>query len=172
MNEKHKRIEELYTRERERLFSIALKLLMNWHDAEDAVEEVYYAIIRMKRDFSNFDEEQMDRYLTTVVKNKAYDIIYRRKLENIYKKTVIRIPYIEDAAYRKICAEERKEYVSDKVEKLPEAYKDTMEKFVLEEMSIREIEKETHENRERIKKRVARGKKILEKNMKDYKQYF
>lgn len=73
--------EELYNTYRSKMFGIALAVLGDAHDAEDAVAEAFYHIARDYKKIMSLDCKKREGYIVILCRNAAFDIYRRRKRE-------------------------------------------------------------------------------------------
>ena len=72
------KFEKIYDLYRQRMYHIAMRILHNERDAEDAVHEAFIAIAKNILKFSDPECPKTACYIVTIVESKAIDI-YRRK---------------------------------------------------------------------------------------------
>ena len=78
-NEEDKcKFERLYLRYRGLLFAVAMKILRNPQDAEDAVQQAFLSIIENLNKISGTDCPETRSYAVTITERKAIDILRAR----------------------------------------------------------------------------------------------
>ena len=73
--------EELYYSYRNKMHGIALAVLNDAHDAEDAVAQAFYHIARDYKKIMSLDCKKREGYIVILSRNAALDIYRRRKRE-------------------------------------------------------------------------------------------
>ena len=72
-------LSEIYEKYRKRFVGIALKILRNRENAEDAVQEAFLEIADKPDTFFSLDGKNRLRYLCSVVRNVSVDMFNKRK---------------------------------------------------------------------------------------------
>ena len=100
-SEEKVRFEELVHTYRNLMFYVANQILNNDHDAEDAVQQAFFAILKNFEKISEIKCPQTRSFVVTVVERKAIDL-YRAKNRNTvisFEEEFINVPACtEDAA--------------------------------------------------------------------------
>lgn len=81
----------VYEKYRHYMFHIALKILKNSQDAEDAVHEAFIKLTKNMDKIGDVETLKTERYLYTIVKNTAIDI-YRQKKRRFAKEVSVESP--------------------------------------------------------------------------------
>ena len=72
-------LSEIYDKYRKRFVGVALKVLHNHEDAEDAVQETFLRIADRPDTFFSLNDKNRLRYLCGVIRNVAVDMLNKRK---------------------------------------------------------------------------------------------
>lgn len=72
-------LSEIYEKNRKRFLGIALKILRNRENAEDAVQEAFLRIADKPDTFFSLNNKNRLRYLCAVVRNVSVDMLNKRK---------------------------------------------------------------------------------------------
>lgn len=162
--------EAIYLENRDIMFSYAVSILKNHHDAEDAVHNVFWSLAENFSLFSNKvrNETDIKNYLLISVKNKSIDILRQRnnqtKIEEAIK--IENEKSVDDDFADVIEKESLYENVLKAINILEDKYRDALYMNLVMELSSKEISKLTGEKRETIRKRIYRGKQQLIKILK------
>ena len=72
-------LSEIYDKYRKRFVGVALNVLHNREDAEDAVQEAFLRIADRPDTFFSLNDKNRLRYLCSVIRNVAVDMLNKRK---------------------------------------------------------------------------------------------
>ena len=75
--------EAIYTKYRYLMLHVANKVLLNHHDAEDAVHEAFISVIKNIKKFSDVASPKTRLLIVLIVERKAIDILRKRQKENV-----------------------------------------------------------------------------------------
>ena len=92
---------ELYIKYREEMIKIAFSKLIDWHEAEDAVEEAFINIAKNYSKIINSKDYEIKKYIIVTVTNTSCKILNKKKA-NIY----IDMKIAEEHSPSSTCAEE------------------------------------------------------------------
>ena len=81
-DEQRTNFERFYREHRQMMFALALNILHNDADAEDAVSQAFFSIAQCFEKISHLPCHEMRAYAVIVVKNKALNIYKRNKRES------------------------------------------------------------------------------------------
>lgn len=147
------RFTEIYQQYHTLVEQIALHMLGNQSDAEDAVQNTFLQIIRHFEKINEIPCKDLRFWIISIVKNEARMIL--RKQKNVIQ--------LED--WDGFAAES--EYVSEYQElvrlfaKLPETYRAALEMKILLDYSGKEIAQRLGLTEEAVHTRISRGRKLL-----------
>lgn len=131
------------------LFRIAMVLLANKHDAEDAVQETFIRLLKADPDFR--DKEHEKAWLIKVITNQCRDVQRFRARHPTYELD--------------ICSDYSLETEEDSILEalfmLPDKYKMPIYLHYIEGYSIKEISGITHCTQNAVKKQLQRGREVL-----------
>lgn len=131
------------------LFRIAMVLLANKHDAEDAVQETFIRMIKADPAFR--DEEHEKAWLIKVITNLCRDMQRFRARHPTYELDIC----------SEYTAKPEENSILDELYMLPNKYKVPIYLHYIEGYSIKEISGITHCSQSAVKKQLQRGREVL-----------
>jgi len=140
-----------------RIYRFSLIILKNKEDAEDVSQEVIYRFLTKVPDGLSKDEEIA--WLYRVAVNLCHDM----RKNSWYKK---RIPLSEMEQIGEF-KKERDESVLESIRELPVKYSEIIILYYYEGYSVKEIGELLNKKENTIYSLLARGRKILEKKLKE-----
>lgn len=124
--------------------------------AEEIMEDVFMELVVKKHKFK--EESSFKTYLFKIGKNKAFNVIKRKK-----KCTYIEKFEIEDAKKIEdnVIKTEEQKHIHSALKKLPKDYKTVLYLIYFEDMSYNEIEKVMKKNNKQVKNLAYRARIAL-----------
>ena len=154
-------IQQIFERQHRRVYRIAMMMLQNSADAEDAVQNVFLKFVEKGQEFN--DEEHENAWFITVTKNYCKD-----QLKSSWKKQVDFVEIPETASTE----EEAEDILLPYIMNLKEKYREVLYLYYYEEYSVKEMARILGRGESTLQTQLsaARGKlkKILEKEGKGY----
>ena len=149
VKEKDAAVKEIYDREYQRVYCIAMIYLRNIHDAQDAVQNVFIKLLEHPKSFE--DEEQEKAWFITVTKNYCKDILkssWKRKID---------LGEIPDMAN-----EEKEIYdVMTDMMKLPAKYREVLYLYYYEGYSVKDMSEMLDRKESTLQTQLATARKKL-----------
>ncbi len=154
-------VTDIYNKHHDKMLAIAMNILHNEYDAEDALSNAFYTIANNAKSFKKYSKGQIKKYAYTTVKFKSYEIL---------KNT----PYYEPLDEDKIGeidenlknASEGNAYISA-VLKLPQTYITTLILHFTYGFNADEIAEIMSLTPRSVTSRITRAKKMLEASLKE-----
>ena len=156
----------LVNRYKDMAYTIALKILRNQEDAEDAAQEAFIKAYQQIHSFQG--NAKFSTWL--------YIIVYRTSISKLQKNRVFTFAIDdnidEEWAYDysetqldKLQISEQSKFIKQAIHKLPEAEALLVTLFYMNENTVKEIEEITGMTASNIKVKLFRARKILEKEL-------
>ena len=149
VKEKDAAVKEIYDREYQRVYCIAMIYLRNIHDAQDAVQNVFIKLLEHSKFIE--DEEQEKAWFITVTKNYCKDILkssWKRKID---------LGEIPDMAN-----EEKEIYdVMTDMMKLPAKYREVLYLYYYEGYSVKDMSEMLDRKESTLQTQLATARKKL-----------
>lgn len=147
-------------------YTIALKILRNQEDAEDAAQESFVKAYQQLHTFQG--NSKFSTWL--------YTIVYRTSVSKLQKARILTFTIDDDLSenftydysspqLERLQENEQKYYVKKAIAKLPEAEALLITLFYLNENTVKEIEEIMGLTESNIKVKLFRARKILEKEL-------
>lgn len=157
------RFEEVYALYSGLMFRVAMKILGNEADAEDAVHEAFVAIIKNFKKISDIRCPKTRAYIVIITEHKAIDMIRRHSplaVEDFERYTYgVEIPLPGDHA------------LADAMAALPAAYREILLLRYYHGYTVREIAPLLDVKKEAAQKLLWRAKTALQKRLKEEEQH-
>ncbi len=154
-------IQQIFERQHRRVYRIAMMMLQNSADAEDAVQNVFLKFVEKGQEFH--DEEHENAWFITVTKNYCKD-----QLKSTWKRQV-EFGEIPEKASPETEAEDN---LLPYIMKLKDKYREVLYLYYYEEYSVKEMAQILGRGESTLQTQLstARGKlkKMLEKEGKGY----
>lgn len=160
------KLEEIYRIHGSLMLWVAMDVLHQREDAEDAVQNSIISMARHMDALGKVEDYRTISYICTVVRHAAIDI-YRKKGKGdaSYDEMAAEPAGILDIE-QKICEEEGINYIAAAINKLDEGYREVLSLFYLNELSPREIADVLNRPYNTIRSQINRGRKILRQSLK------
>lgn len=155
--------EKIYYNYRKQMIYVALSILENNNDAEDAVHTVFCKIAEkhMKTVKNINNEQDLRSYLLKAVKNTALNM--KRDSKN-----TVSLEEIDDVAdgddndfLDEICSKAMYSELLNAIKNLSKTYSDVLYLHFVLEMKVNDIAEFLNRNKDTVKKQLVRGKKLL-----------
>lgn len=146
---------EIYEQNHVRMEQVAISLLKNQHDAEDAVQNSFVQIIRHFRKLLKIPCEEVPFWIIAIVKNEARMVLRKKKKVVMVEE----IDYFEESIDAHISYTE----LVDLVAKLPDVYRAVLEMKALLGYSDKEIAEKLGISETAVSSRATRARAILRK---------
>ena len=157
-DEDKSKFEQLYIMYKGLMFHVAMKILKNEFDAEDAVHQAFLSLIENLKKISDVKCPKTRAYIVIITERKAIDIIRSRsKLVDMefWESTYgIEIPLPGEHG------------LADAMARLPAAYRDILLLRYYNGYSVREISSMLHIKKDTAQKQLWRAKAALQKHLK------
>ena len=153
------KFERIYLRYRGLLFAVAMKILRNEQDAEDAVQQAFLSIIENLKKLSSADCPETRSYAVTIAERKAIDILRAKsRLANqAFDEAAqgLEVPLPGDSG------------LADAMAKLPPRYRTVLLLRYDNGYNTRELAEILHIKRESVNRLLWRAKEALKKAMEE-----
>ena len=154
----------LYEEYRYFMMTVAFGILKDNYLAEDALHEAFIKIAKNMDKIGSVRDLSTKRYLVSIVKSTAIDI-YRKRKKQQEKEIVFEPCILENESVVNIENEEN--IVLEAIYNLPEQYREIFILRYSSGMEFSQIAEITNTTENTVRKRISRGKILLEKMIKD-----
>lgn len=157
---------EVCRRYRQQMFQYAMRLLHNENDAEDVVQEVFFAVAKSgTRSLAGAEKAgQLWPYLSAAVRNRCYNLLKKRGAELPLDQAVT------EAMDRRVTGDSTEQAADyrllvETIRSLPPEYADALYYALVLEMSSAEIARLLGLQPATARKRISRGRQLLRKQL-------
>ncbi len=151
---------ELYIAYERKMYAVALSILKNQHDAEDAVLHSFEKMIAHFEKIMALPCQEKDPYIVTIVKNTSRDILKKEgrytELPEEWDAPAFQPGPEESAGYR---------YLVDTIRAMPETYREVLELCCVLGYSVKEIAAMLKLKENTVSTRLKRGRKLLHERL-------
>lgn len=160
------KLEEIYRIHGSLMLRVAMDVLHQKEDAEDAVQNSIISMAKHVDILGRVEDYRTISYICTVVRHAAIDI-YRKKGKGdaSYDEMAAEPAGVFDME-RKVCEEEGVNRIVVAINKLDEGYREVLSLFYLNELSPREIADVLNRPYNTIRSQISRGRKMLCQSLK------
>jgi len=152
-------LKDIFERQHKRVYRIAMLMLNNVSDAEDAVQNVFLKYIEKGSSFEDIEHEKA--WFITVTRNYCKD-----QLKNFWKRNVDMGDIPEQ-----IQGEEQDNELLEHIMKLPDKYKEVIYLLYYEDYSIREMSKILDRKESTIQTQLKTARDKLKKVIQEVRKY-
>lgn len=155
---------EVYRRYKGVLFLHARRILGNDEEGKDVLQELF-TTLWIRRNSIDL-KTNLSAYLYTSVRNRVFDIIAHRKVEERYIASLA--TFIEKGEYftdQQLLEQELKEVIEKEIALLPPKMREVFELSRKQELSYKEIADQLHISDKTVKKQVNNALHILRKKL-------
>ncbi|HPA87597.1 MAG TPA: RNA polymerase sigma factor [Bacteroidales bacterium] len=148
-----------------RLYSMAYRFLRDQQASEDAVQEVFVKLWKMKSRLEEY--ESTEALATTMLKNHCIDQIRRGKHPSVTgNEKLLSFFDSQPSPYEKLVNEESYAIIRKIVDDLPELYREAVTLRDIEGLEYEDIAKKTGQNVNTVRVILSRGRKMIRDEMK------
>lgn len=161
--EDRSKLEILYSEYRQLMFRIAIGILKNPQDAEDAVHDAFLNVASIIEDVSEPLSREARALMMIIAKNTALNCYNKKKRRKVsamgdeINTNDLDADFAENA--------EKKEAIAVSINALPDNYREVILLRYYLGYSVDEISKILSITAENVRKRIQRAKKALEENL-------
>ena len=153
----------LYENYRYLMLKVAADILHDYQLAEDAVQEAFVRVAKHMENVGQPEETATKRYLITITKHAAIDL-YRRR-NRLQSREIYMDELPEETGQLTYMAPEEEHGVLDILKNLPPKYRDIFLLKYSAHLENREIARICGLREGTIRQRIARGKRLIEKEL-------
>lgn len=161
--------EEIYNSYKNQMVILAVSILNNNDDAEDAVGDVFLRIAQKNFDVVRGIKNDTDlrNYLLKATKNTSINKINTKKKDNVSLDTVVeynmdKIKKLSDDTFIEfVCNKIDYDKIIEAIKSLREKYRDVLYYHFVMELSIPQTAKALNQSLTTTKQQLVRGKKLL-----------
>ncbi len=153
----------LYEKYRYFMFTIAVRIVKNYHDAEDIVHEAFIKIAKSMHHIHDIDSYETKRFLIIVTRSVAFDY-YRKRTRNIENLSYIDEMANDTTAVTYIDSElNGAVQIMEIMMKLSPKYRDVLLLKYSYQYDVKKIADILNITEGNVRQRLLRGRQMLEK---------
>ena len=159
-DEAKNQLEQLYREYRHIMQYIAYGILEDKGLSEDAVHEAFIRVSKNLHKIEHVKSEKTKAFLIVIVRNVALSMREKERKFTDFEDYWDSIPdkkNVEEIVANKMSIN----FYVQRIQKLPEKYRDILYLYCVQQCSISEIADMLHLSKETVKKRIQRGRKKL-----------
>lgn len=163
--EDKEKFEQIYNRYRLKMFYTAEKILGNYHEAENAVQDTFIKIARNMKTFQNMNWDEIFSYVIKAVQNTSINML---KCKERHKTINIEDCYdlSDKNALIDLCVVENYEVIVKCIKKMDILYRAVFYLYYIEDIPLKEIARMLDRKPACVRKQISRGRAIFIDNLK------
>ncbi|MCI8781111.1 MAG: sigma-70 family RNA polymerase sigma factor [Lachnospiraceae bacterium] len=161
------RLEEIYRAYGKLMMRVAMDILHQREDAEDAVQNSIISIARHMDVIGKTEDYRTVSYICAVVRHAAIDIYRKKGKQDASYDEILTEPAGNFDIEREVCEEEGFGRIVAAINKLDVGYREVLSLFYLNELSPGEIADVLSRPYNTIRSQINRGRKLLRQSLKD-----
>lgn len=148
---------------KDKLYRLALRLLLNGHDAEDVVQEVMIRIWSRREDWGQW--QNLEAYCMTAVKNSCLDRLRKRELRLVREESVWDVDSHDKDPQEKMIAKETFTQIRKCMDDLPVNQQLAFQLREVEGFSYNEIAEVLGISLDQVKVNLFRARNAIKKSI-------
>jgi RNA polymerase sigma factor (sigma-70 family) len=149
------------------VFQSIFAVLRNPKESEDATQEVF---IKIYTSLPNYENQGFKTWITRIAVNHAIDVKrkQKRRSEDIVGDIEQNVPFTPiDSVEHEVIVREKKQKVHDKLDKLPENYRDVIYGYYIAEKSYQQMAIEQNVQVKTIEMKLYRARNWMKRHWKE-----
>ncbi len=162
--------EIIYNNYNKTAMAIAYNILGDFHLAEDAVQNAFFALAKHFYKIRMLDELAIKSYIYKTTKNAAIDIAKKEgKRVTIDLEEIYGVSDEESDVLKGLEGDEKYNSILKAVFEMPDTYRDALAFYYINGLSIKEISEAMQKPVNTVKSHLSRGTKILREKLMEMK---
>ena len=160
--EQKSKFEQIYNNYKHTMFYVAKSILKDDYLSEDAVHNAFINIAKSMDNISEVDSNRTKGYVVVIVRNISFNMLKKQNKDVAIDELEENIKddnSLEDEVLSKLSVDS----IIEEITSLPMIYKDVLYLSYVEDLPTQEISRLINISNEAVKKRLQRGRKILQK---------
>ncbi len=160
-----KKLEEIYRVHGAMMMRIAMGILKQTQDAEDALQNSIISMARHMDVVGDVSDYKTVSYVRTLVKHAAIDIYRKRSRGDLSYEELLEGQQDSCNVEELVCGKEEVGRIVEAITNLEAAHREVLSLYYLNEMSPREIADVLQRPYNTVKSQIYRGRKMLQKSL-------
>ena len=160
--EQKSKFEQIYNSYKHTMFYVAKSILKDDYLSEDAVHNAFISIAKSMDNINEVGSNRTKGYVVVIVRNISFNMLKKQNKDVAIDELEENIKddnSLEDEVLSKLSVDS----IVEEIIKLPVIYKDVLYLSYVEDLPTQEISRLINISNEAVKKRLQRGRKILQK---------
>ena len=160
--EQKSKFEQIYNNYKHTMFYVAKSILKDDYLSEDAVHNAFINIAKSMDNINEVDSKRTKGYVVVIVRNISFNMLKKQNKDVAIDELEENIKddnSLEDEVLSKLSVDS----IIEEITSLPMIYKDVLYLSYVEDLPTQEISRLINISNEAVKKRLQRGRKILQK---------
>lgn len=160
----------IYEKHKNTMYAVALQILKNPQDAEDAVQNAILPIMRNLHAIQDQDADSKDcaYYVATAVKHTALNMIRDRRLQTVSLSEMAQEPESGENIAESVAENETCNIICGAIQRMAPEYRDVLILHLYYELSTSRISDLLGRKHGTVKSQLTRGKKLLKNRLKEH----
>ena len=160
--EQKSKFEQIYNNYKHTMFYVAKSILKDDYLSEDAVHNAFISIAKSMDNINEVGSNRTKGYVVVIVRNISFNMLKKQNKDVAIDELEENIKddnSLEDEVLSKLSVDS----IIEEITSLPMIYKDVLYLSYVEDLPTQEISRLINISNEAVKKRLQRGRKILQK---------
>ena len=160
--EQKSKFEQIYNNYKHTMFYVAKSILKDDYLSEDAVHNAFISIAKSMDNINEVGSNRTKGYIVVIVRNISLNMLKKQNKDVAIDELEENIKddnSLEDEVLSKLSVDS----IIEEITSLPMIYKDVLYLSYVEDLPTQEISRLINISNEAVKKRLQRGRKILQK---------
>ncbi|MDD7403802.1 MAG: sigma-70 family RNA polymerase sigma factor [Butyribacter sp.] len=156
-----KKLEEVYRVHGNMMMQVAMSVLHQQQDAEDAIQNSILSLSRHMDRIGSAEDYRTVSYVRTVVRNAAIDIYRKKGRRDFSYEELTEEPEDSFNLEKVVCDSDEVRHIVTIISQMEEEYREVLSLFYLNEMKPREIADVLNRPYNTVRSQISRGRKRL-----------
>ncbi len=167
MSKEIEKMTAIYEKHKNTMYAVALKILKNPQDAEDAVHNAILPIMRNLDAIKDVDSKDCMYYVTVAVKHISFNMIRDRHIQTVSLSEIEYEFESDENIAESVAMDENCKIIYKTIQGMAAEYRDVLILHLYYELSTSQISDFLNRKHGTIKSQLTRGKKQLKARLKE-----
>lgn len=167
MSKEVEKMTAIYEKHKNIMYAVALRILKNQRDAEDAVHNAILPIMRNLDSIKDVDSKDCVYYVTMAVKHISFNMIRDNRIKTISLSEIEYEFESDENIVESVAADESCKTIYKMIQCMPCEYRDVLILHLYYELSTSQISDFLNRKHGTVKSQLTRGKKLLKARLKE-----
>lgn len=167
MSKEIEKMTAIYEKHKSVMYAVAMRILKNPQDAEDAVHNAIPPIMRNLDAIGDVDSKACVYYVTMAVKHIALNMIRDNHIQAVPLSEIEYDFASDENIAERVAMDDNCRLICKTVQAMPEEYRDVLILHIYYELSTAQISDFLNRKHGTVKSQLTRGKKLLKAKLKE-----